>query len=201
MRERVPLVLSITALVVAMFGATPLGSAAGHLIAAVPPFAKSANYANFAGNASTLNGHRSALTGAPGTIPVVGKNGKLPAAIGAVGPQGPQGPKGDAGATGATGASGATGAKGANGATSVVVRLKNATSASNRLSDSVSCSPGEVAVGGGYDAGGNGGTFTLFSSGPVPATAGATPTGWEASIVVPGASSAILSIYVLCASP
>lgn len=100
MHNRLPVVLSTTALLVALFGATPLGHAAGRVIHAVPPFAKTAGYAKFAGNASKLNGRASTLSGAPGTIPVVGRDGKLPASIGAVGlpgPKGDGGPKGDKG--------------------------------------------------------------------------------------------------------
>lgn len=116
MRQRVPLMISITALVVAVFGATPLGHAAGEkLAAAVPPFAKTAGYAKSAGNSTKLNGHKSTLKGAPGTIPVVGPDGKLPAAIGAVGPHGPQGLKGGTGATGPTGPSGPAGPSGPQG--------------------------------------------------------------------------------------
>jgi hypothetical protein len=98
MHQRTPIVLSCVAIVVAVLGTTPLGQAAGErLSAVVPPFAKKAGFATSAGNAAKLNGHRSTLSGARGTIPVVGKNGKLPAGIGAVGPQGPAGPPGPAG--------------------------------------------------------------------------------------------------------
>jgi hypothetical protein len=82
MRTRLPFVLSATALVVTIFISTPLGNAAGDAIRAVPPFAKNADFAKQAGNAAKLNGRRSALTGAPGTILVLDSNGKLPAAIG-----------------------------------------------------------------------------------------------------------------------
>jgi hypothetical protein len=192
-RHRVQFVLSVTALVVAVFGATPLGHAAGQLVAGVPPFAKTASYATFSGNSSKLNGRTSTLSGAPGTIPVVGKDGKLPASIGSVGPQGPHGPKGD---------------KGANGASSVVVRVKNASSGSNQVTGSTSCLPGERAVGGGWSAGATGppgggpvGPLNVFYSKPVPATAGATPTGWEVSIYFPTAVSTTVTVYALCASP
>jgi hypothetical protein len=97
MRHRWPMLLSTAALVVAVLGATPLGNAAVHRVAAVVAFAKQA------GNAAKLNGHRSSVTGAAGTIPVVGPNGKLPTSLGAVGPQGPAGPKGDRGAKGEKG--------------------------------------------------------------------------------------------------
>ena len=101
MRQRVSLVLSATALVVALFGSTPLGKAASRAVrAAVPPYAKTAGYAKVAGNSALLNGRKSAYSGAPGTILVVGTNGKLPTSVGAVGPQGPKGPKGATGLTG-----------------------------------------------------------------------------------------------------
>lgn len=102
MRQRMPIVLSVTALVVAVLAATPLGQATATRLAAVPPFAKTAGFAKLAGNSSKLNNHRSTLRGLPGTIPVVGQDGKLPASIGAVGLQGPAGPKGDRGPAGPT---------------------------------------------------------------------------------------------------
>ena len=100
MRERLPLVLSTCALLVAVFGATPLGQAADRVIHTVPPFAARAGFAKLAGtadNAKRLNGHKAKLSPKAGDIPVVGANGKLPASIGAVGPEGPKerkGPKG-----------------------------------------------------------------------------------------------------------
>jgi hypothetical protein len=87
MKQRAPLILSATALAVAVLGTTPLGHAAGERLAAIPPFAKTSGYAKFAGDATKLNGRRSTLAGAPGTIPVVSKAGKLPTSIGAVGPK------------------------------------------------------------------------------------------------------------------
>lgn len=116
--QRLPLVLSGTALAVAAFGMTPLGQAAGKQIAAAVPFARTARYAKLAGNAKKLNGRRSTLKGIAGTIPVVGKNGKLPRSLGAVGPQGPAGPagpKGDTGAKGDPGPPGISGYKAVNG--------------------------------------------------------------------------------------
>lgn len=125
MRERLPLVLSASALLVAVFGATPVGHAAGRVIHSVPPFAKRATFAKFAGsadNAKRLAGHRASTSPKAGDIPVVGANGKLPASIGAVGPQGPpgtagsgRGPQGPAGAQGPKGATGPAGASGPQG--------------------------------------------------------------------------------------
>lgn len=104
MRQRASIVLSVTALVVAVLAATPFGRAAGEgLTAKFPPFAKTSGFAKLAGDSKQLNGHRSTLRGLPGTIPVVGTNGKLPVSIGAIGPQGTAGPKGDRGLQGPVG--------------------------------------------------------------------------------------------------
>jgi hypothetical protein len=122
MRERVPLVLSAAALLVAVFGATPVGHTAVRVIHTVPPFAKRAGFAKFAGtadNAKRLSGHRASRAPKAGDIPVVGANGKLPASIGAVGAQGPPGPagsgRGTQGPTGPQGPRGATGPTGGSG--------------------------------------------------------------------------------------
>jgi hypothetical protein len=138
MRQRVPVVLSTAALVVAVLGSTPLGHAAGNVVrAVVPPFAKTSGYAKVAGNSTLLNGRKSAYSGAPGTIPVVGKNGKLPAAIGAIGaigPAGPQGTKGDPGLSGMH----------------LVQASVNAnTPIGEDTQEVVSCPQGETATGGG----------------------------------------------------
>ena len=63
--KRLPLVLSTTALIVAVFGSTPVGHA---VASAIPPFAKSAGYAKQAGNASALNGIRASKQPRPGTL-------------------------------------------------------------------------------------------------------------------------------------
>jgi hypothetical protein len=96
MNQRLPLVLSATALVVALVGSTPLGNAAQNVLEQVPR----AKRADFASNAGKLNGHKSSLNPTRGQIPVVGADGKLPASIGGVGPAGPPGERGPAGASG-----------------------------------------------------------------------------------------------------
>ena len=115
MRQKLPLILSATALAVALLGSTPIGEAARDAVTAVPPFAKKAGYANRAGvadNAKKLGGRTASSTPRANQIPVLNTSGKLPASIGAVGPQGPQGsqgpqgpqgPKGDKGEKGDTG--------------------------------------------------------------------------------------------------
>jgi hypothetical protein len=146
MRARLPILLSATALLVAVFGSTPLGHAAGRVIHAVPPFAKTAGYAKFAGNASQLNGRKSTLSGAPGTIPVVGRNGKLPASIGAVGPQGAAGLRGPAGPRGSPGSPGAEGEPGMSGYE--IVTVTSALDATDTKFATARCPAGKKVVGG-----------------------------------------------------
>ena len=97
-KSRTATILAATALVVAVFGSTPLGHAAGNLILAK----------NSVG-APQLK--RNAVTG------LKVKNGTLMAADFKAGqvPGGPQGPKGDPGAQGPKGDKGDTGAQGATG--------------------------------------------------------------------------------------
>jgi hypothetical protein len=114
MRRRLPLLLSVTALVVSPLGTTPAGPAVRDAVAAVAPvpFAKRADRAKLADNALRLNGRVSSTSPKTGDIPVVGPGGKLPARLGAIGPQGPAGPKGDPGAKGDVGAKGDRGPEG-----------------------------------------------------------------------------------------
>ena len=71
------------------------------VVRSIPPLASKSNYATVAGNAQHLGSHAASVSGAPGTIPVLNKLGKLPVSVGAVGPQGPAGPAGTAGSAGA----------------------------------------------------------------------------------------------------
>ena len=91
MQQRLPLVLSATALVVALLGATPLGHAAGGLARAIPAFAK---------NAGAVDGIRASRTARPGYLVPLGPGGRFPVSVGQVGPAGPAGPPGPAGPTG-----------------------------------------------------------------------------------------------------
>ena len=201
MQNRLPVVLSTTALLVAVFGATPLGHAASRAIHAVPPFAKTASFAKFAGNASKLNGRKSTLSGAPGTIPVVSKAGKLPASIGAVGPQGP---KGDPGAKGDKGLKGDTGDKGMDSTTSIViVRVFGNNATPGQVSQATAtCGPGERLIGGGAE---NLSVSALkkpiLQSFPT-GQAGAAPTGWFVQVLNDDTTGSVAAVArALCASP
>jgi hypothetical protein len=101
--QRLSVVLSATALVVALLGVTPIGDAARSAVEAVPPFAKRAGTAD---NAKRLGGRK------PSAYARVGAGGKLSAALlpatahGAAGPKGDPGPKGEKGDKGDRGPSG-----------------------------------------------------------------------------------------------
>lgn len=91
MKQRLSLILSATALAVAVFGSTSLGQAAG----------------NAAGQ-TVKNARASVGLGPSAATPARGPRGPR----GLRGPVGPRGPAGPAGATGATGATGPPGAAG-----------------------------------------------------------------------------------------
>jgi len=120
MKQRLPVILSATALVVALLGVTPLGEAAGRVVRKIPPFAQRANYANVAGNAKALGSHK------PSAFALLGADGKLPAAL-VAGAAGGQGAKGDPGAKGDTGTKGDPGPRGPGG----LVSARTSTPATN----------------------------------------------------------------------
>jgi hypothetical protein len=136
MSQRLPLIISVTALTVALVGSTPLGRAAESALDQVVPRAKRAD---FAANAGKLQGHKSSVTPRRGQIPVVGANGKLSPAIGAVGPAGPAGP------TGPQGPAGTAGVSGYQRVTENVTVPQN-----SEREFGVSCPGGRAVFGGGY---------------------------------------------------
>ena len=137
MRERLPIVLSAAALVVALLGVTPLGQAAGSAAANGLTTAKvslgGAEFGTAGAGAKprVIRGPRGRTgprgpagpagsvgpAGSAGSAGSVGPAGAVGSAgpPGAAGPQGELGPQGFQGATGATGATGGTGPKGPQG--------------------------------------------------------------------------------------
>jgi hypothetical protein len=112
LHQRLSVILSATALVVALLGVTPVGDAARSAVEAVPPFAKRAGTAE---NAKRLGGRK------PSAYARLGARGKLSAALlpaavrGARGPKGDPGPKGDKGDKGERGDKGQKGDRGPSG--------------------------------------------------------------------------------------
>jgi hypothetical protein len=107
--KRLPMIVATTALLVALFGSTPVGHAVG---ANVPFFAKTAGYAKQAGNAASVGRVKVSQQPRPGQLLPLGADGKFPASVALNGPIGPKGDKGDKGATGPKGDPGQPGPRG-----------------------------------------------------------------------------------------
>jgi hypothetical protein len=117
-------------------------------------------------------------------------------------PQGPAGPRGLTGATGATGPTGPAGPAGRNAVTGIAVRDSAGVAiavAPATATDTVSCAPGEVAVGGGgFTANGNAELTDSFSIQLAPT---APPTGWEVDYRNDQAAADTIAAEVICATP
>ena len=186
MRSRLPLVLSTTALIVAVLGSTPFGRAA---VTAAVPLAKRAYLADTAKNAIRVNNIKASRAPTPGMLLPLDATGKLPESIGAVGPKGDKGDKGD---------------KGASGATKVVMRYSTSPSTTGYGQTTATCASGETATGGGFYSGAA--TVTVRDSAPSTSggagiPAGSAVTAWTVRAYNPGASSYTITAYILCASP
>ena len=213
MKERLPLIFSVTALVLALFGSTPLGHAVS---SAVPPFAKHAKTADYAKNAGAVNGLKASKRPRVGWLVALGKDGKFPASVGQVGPQGPkgdpgptglkgdpglQGPKGVAGPKGATGATGPTGPIGPAGPAGPpgisgwqAVTNTFPFGAGVGAEISVDCPAGKKALGGGV-AGGIG-ILMVRQSAPKGALG---DRGWVAEVVNTYNQQTNVTVWAICA--
>ncbi len=190
MKQRLPLILSTGALVVALLGTTPLGRAAGDAIAKGVPFATRAGFAN---NAAKLNGHRSSLRPTRGQIPVVGASGRLPASLGAVGPIGPQGP---AGPPGPKGDAGPAGAAALSGYEQVVKDNVSIGAGDTNAGTDVSCPAGKSVISGGYSV-----SSKLLSSGDF-VVRDAEPVSnqvWRFRAYHPTGNNGTVDLRVICA--
>jgi hypothetical protein len=208
-KSRTATILAATALVVAVFGSTPLGHATGNLILGKG----SVGAAQLKKNAVTgAKIRKDAVTGVkvknrtllaadfkPGQLPTGPQGPK-----GDIGPQGPQGiqgiqgPKGD---TGLPGIQGPKGDKGNPGATNVTVRIGAAGPLVGPAGESLSyasCLAGETLVGGGTGSPMVGGSAkpTLWFSGP-------SGQAWSVAYRNDGGAGSSVSAraVALCASP
>jgi hypothetical protein len=157
--QRLPLILSSAAVVVAVFGSTPLGKATA---AEIVPFAK------FAQNAGAVNGIKAYACRWKARSPRQEQA--------SVGVAGPQGPKGDTGATGSAGPAGPAGTVGVSGYEIVSVSTNLNSKSSNVAT--ASCPSGKKVVGGGgfENAAPLPNPVALYYDGPVPS--GNSATGW-----------------------
>jgi len=182
--SRLTLVLSATALAVALLGSTPLGQAVSSVAS---PVVKRARVADYALNAGAVNGIKASKLPIAGRLVALGPDGKFPPSIGMAGPQGP---------TGAAGPQGKTGPQGPPGVSSYTVVTNTASAFANNLSASVPCPSGTVALGGGGVA-----TSGTSYYGPFLAYSLPTNGGWAVSYSMGVAGNFNLSaeVYAICA--
>ena len=181
MRQRLPVVLSVIALVVAVLGSTPLGEAASDIViprnsVGTPQLKKNAVTTAKVKNRSLL-----AVDFKTGQVPP-GSTGER----GAPGPQGPQGSKGDSGPVGPPGISARE-----------VVSVQSATDSSSAKGATATCPSGKKATGGGalVTLGALGGPYLTVS---VPSGDNAwLGQAHETTVFV---NSWSLVVYVVCAS-
>lgn len=202
--SRLALVLSATALAVALFGSTPVGHAVG---SKVPFFAKTAGYANRAGTAATLRGVQLSKQPRPGTLLPLGADGKFPASVGLAAPAGPKGDRGEkgdpgpAGPRGATGAAGPAGPRGQAGPGGVsgwqYLTETRSIKADGSATLEVKCPSGKRALGGGVAVP----YPNLYARVLQSAPAGAAANGWLATVLNSYPNYTIsASVWVICAT-
>ena len=166
-------ILAVTALVVSVLAATPLGHAAGRLVLAKSSVGTAQLKKNAVTSVKVKNGSLLAADF---------KAGQLPS--GPKGDPGPQGPKGDTGAPGAT---------------RVVQRSADGpiVGAGGWSRAGASCQPGETLVGGGARA-----FFTWPADATLVMSAPISATMWWAEFRNDGTGSTMYArAYALCASP
>jgi hypothetical protein len=189
MRDRLPLILSATALLVALLGSTPLGEAAYDTV--VPRNSVGALQLR---NGSVINKKLRGDAVTSGKVrnhslkAIDFANGQLPA-----GPQGPKGDKGDKGSKGDRGEKGDAGISGYE-----VVAVNNAVTNAVFNDATVSCPAGKKALGAGTSTIGPytpaGGPFPIQS---IPASSGAS---WRFLVGRSAAASWTQTYYVICAN-
>ena len=202
MRDRLPLILSATALFVALFGSTPLGRAAYDAV--VPK--NSVGAAQLKQNAVTSRAIRNGsirgidiqkqtLTGLhikPGTLVAADfKTGQLPS-----GAKGEKGDKGDKGAKGDKGDPGIAGLPGLSGY-QVVQAVSGPLTKNVFTSVTATCPGGKKVLGGGGFVNG------VYPAGPTPALITSRPVNgvsWQAGMSNNAGSSSNLVAYAVCAA-
>jgi hypothetical protein len=158
--SRLALALSATALLVALFGSTPVGEA---VTSKVPLFAKTAGYAERAGTAAAVGGVKVSKQPRAGALLPLGADGRFPASVGLAGAQGPKGDPGEKGERGPTGAKGGDGPQGPRGPAGLpgqsgvsgweyVVSAGTEVPNGERRTALVACPKGKKALGGGVSS-------------------------------------------------
>jgi hypothetical protein len=207
MKARLPLLLSLTALIVAVFAPQPIGTAAVQAGSSVvkhalfadrarnAKFARLAVHADragrakradFARNAGAVNTIRASRTPTPNMLLPLDANGKLPTSVGAVGPAGPAGPAGKTGPAGPVGVS-----------AEVLVTSDSSTNSNTVKSRSVTCPSGKKVLGGGAAVNTTSNSLAITRSSP-----SGDLTTWtaEAQETAAFAGNWKVTVYAVCAN-
>jgi hypothetical protein len=182
LKSKISIIVAVTALVVAVFGSTPLGHAAGKILArdsvgAAQLKRNAVTAPKIAGNAVTGVKVKDGTLMAPDF-----KAGQLPA--------GPQGPKGDKGDPGVQGVKGDTGSPGISGYGIVEGNGVNLNPGAEGLSYAW-CPAGKKAVGGGVSGNARLAIIDSFPSGG---------TSWRVWARNVGANGGGFAAYAVCVS-
>jgi hypothetical protein len=203
MKARLPLLLSLTAMVVAVFTPQTIGNAAlqaGNSVVKHARFADRARHAryardavhatradraakakkaDFAQNAGAVNTIQASRTATPNMLLPLDANGKLPSSIGAVGPAGPVGPPGPVGVS-----------------AEQLVTADTSTNSNTVKSQSVSCPSGKKVVGGGAAVNTTSNSLAITRSSPAGDLSGWTAEAQETSAF---AGNWRVTVYAVCA--
>jgi hypothetical protein len=206
MKARFLLLLSLTALVVAVFVPQTIGNAALQAGSSVVKhalfadrarnarFARDAVHADragrakradFAQNAGAVNTIQASRTPTPNMLLPLDAGGKLPSSVGAVGPAGPVGPAGRTGPTGPVGVS-----------AEELVTVDSSSNSNTVKSQSVSCPSGKKVVGGGAAVNVTSNSLAITRSFP---SAGLTAWTADAQETAAFAGNWKVTVYAICA--
>ena len=203
MKARLPLLLALTALVVAVFTPQTIGNAALGAAGSVVKharFADRAHYArfardavhatranragkakkaDFAQNSGAVNGIQASRTPMPNMLLPLDANGKLPSSIGAVGPAGPAGPAGAVGVS-----------------AEQLVTADSSTNSNTVKSQTVTCPSGKKVIGGGAAVNTTSNSLAITRSSPTGDLGGWTAEAQETAAF---AGSWRVTAYAICA--
>jgi hypothetical protein len=187
-RTKLNTIIAVTALVVAVFGATPLGHAAGRFVLPKASVGAGQLKANAVSGVKVKDGSLTAADFKAGGLPA-GPQGST----GAPGLPGATGPQGEQGIAGTQGEKGEKGEPGTPGAITGYVLATSSTPlpASGYAHGMVYCPSGKKAVGGGYSTG-----VQITTTQSFPLTAGA---GWDVFAHNTEATAKSLTVWAICA--
>ena len=183
LKAKTPTILSAAALVVAAFGSTPLGHAAGSLVVGKNSVGTAQLKKDAVTGPKVKNGSLTAADFKAGTL--------QPGPAGPKGDKGDAGPKGDPGAAGAKGDNGDRGPAGPSGISGYRVYLSNSMTLNpGKTASAIAvCPTGKKALGGGFQLS-PGATATFSSTGAnndawiVEARNDSAVQGWVQAVVI-----------------